>query len=153
MKRKAPVVLGLSQQLCFALYSASHTMTKLYQPLLKPLGLTYPQFIVLVALFEKDDVSLTELGEKLFLDSGTLTPLLKRMEQAGLIGRKRSDQDERTLRISLLTKGQALAKSAAKMSGQRIAPATSCSFAEREVLIKLLTQLRKSLAGNLVSNN
>ena len=81
--------LLLDNQLCFALYSTSLAMTKLYKPLLAEMGLTYPQYLVMLALWERDDVTVSKLGERLFLDSGTLTPLLKRMEAAGLLQRRR----------------------------------------------------------------
>ena len=90
-------VLALDHQLCFALYSASLAMTKLYKPLLDELGLTYPQYLAMLALWEADGVSVSALGERLRLDSGTLTPLLKRLEAADLITRTRDASDERRL--------------------------------------------------------
>jgi MarR family len=94
---KTPVnpALLLDNQLCFALYSTSLAMTKLYKPLLETLGLTYPQYLVMLVLWERDGLMVSELGERLFLDSGTLTPLLKRLESSGLIARIRDVQDER----------------------------------------------------------
>jgi DNA-binding MarR family transcriptional regulator len=86
--------LLLDNQLCFALYSTSLAMTKLYKPLLETLGLTYPQYLVMLVLWERDGLMVSELGERLFLDSGTLTPLLKRLESYGLIARIRDVQDE-----------------------------------------------------------
>ena len=88
--RKPNPALMLDNQLCFALYSASLSMTKLYKPLLESLGLTYPQYLVMLVLWEQDGQSVTALGERLSLDSGTLTPLLKRMEAAGLLQRQPS---------------------------------------------------------------
>ena len=93
--------LALDNQVCFSLYSASLAMTKLYKPLLDPLGLTYPQYLVMLVLWETDDVSVSTLGERLSLDSGTLTPLLKRLEAAGLVKRARSAEDERRVQVSL----------------------------------------------------
>ena len=93
--------LLLDNQLCFALYSTSLAMTKLYKPLLEELGLTYPQYLVMLVLWEQDDVAVSELGSRLYLDSGTLTPLLKRMEAAGLLARSRSAEDERRVNIAL----------------------------------------------------
>src|SRR5947207_4811577 len=87
--------LQLDNQLCFALYSASLAMTKVYKPLLAPLGLTYPQYLVMLALWEHDGQSVSELGHKLALDSGTLTPLLKRLEAQGQLSRERDVEDER----------------------------------------------------------
>ena len=104
----SPAALQLDHQLCFALYSASLAMTKLYKPLLDAIGLTYPQYLVMLVLWESDGVSVSMLGERLSLDSGTLTPLLKRMEAAGLVQRQRDPQDERRVRIALTSTGQAL---------------------------------------------
>lgn len=94
--------------MCFALYATSLAMTKLYKPLLAPLGLTYPQYLVMLVLWERDDHTVHELGELLQLDSGTLTPLLKRMESAGLVSRQRDAADERRVRILLTADGSAL---------------------------------------------
>ena len=98
----------LDQQLCFALYSASRAVIRAYAPLLAPLGITYPQYLALVALWGEDGVSVKRLGEQLALDSATLTPLLKRLEQQGIIQRRRDDADERVVRIHLTDKGRAL---------------------------------------------
>jgi len=100
--------LRLDDQLCFALYSASHLMTKAYRPMLAQLGITYPQYLALLVLWEEDDITVGRLGERLFLDSGTLTPLLKRLEAAGLIGRRRDPADERQVRVQLTPTGRAL---------------------------------------------
>src|SRR5436190_2142305 len=100
--------LLLDNQLCFALYSASLAMTKLYKPLLDELGLTYPQYLAMLALWEQDGLMVSELGKRLRLDSGTLTPLLKRMEAAGLVARTRDAQDERRVHISLTASGRRL---------------------------------------------
>ena len=107
--------LELDNQLCFALYSASLAMTKLYKPLLAPLGLTYPQYLVMLVLWEHATMSVSELGECLYLDSGTLTPLLKRMEISGFLQRKRSLQDERRVDITLTSTGLKLKTRAAKI--------------------------------------
>ncbi|MCI0569434.1 MAG: MarR family transcriptional regulator [Myxococcaceae bacterium] len=104
--------LQLGNQLCFAVYAATHAFTRVYKPLLEPLGLTYPQYLVLLLLWERDDRSVKELGEPLFLDSGTLTPLLKRMEASGYVTRRRDPTDERTVRVSLAAKGRALREKA-----------------------------------------
>ena len=104
----SPAALRLDHQLCFALYSASLAMTKLYKPLLDAIGLTYPQYLAMLVLWEQDGPTVSELGERLSLDSGTLTPLLKRMEAAGLVQRQRDPQDERRVRIALTSAGQAL---------------------------------------------
>src|SRR3954470_3664742 len=97
--------LLLDNQLCFALYSASLAMTKLYKPLLDELGLTYPQYLVMLALWERDGSTVSELGQRLYLDSGTLTPLLKRLEAAGLVSRVRSTEDERRVHLRLTSAG------------------------------------------------
>jgi len=100
--------LRLDQQLCFALYSASRSLTRAYAPLLEPLGLTYPQYLVMLVLWEHRSASVKALGERLALDSGTLTPLLKRLEKRGLITRRRDPDDERVVRIDLTPDGQRL---------------------------------------------
>ena len=96
----------LDQQLCFALYATSRAMTKAYAPLLEPLGVTYPQYLVLLALWEEDDLTVSGIGERLFLDSGTLTSLLKRLEAQGLVARRRDPNDERSVIVSLTTAGK-----------------------------------------------
>jgi len=115
----APVTVD--QFLCFALYSASLAMTRLYQSRLKPLGLTYPQYLVLLALWETDNVTVSELGARVHLDSGTLSQLLKRLEQAGLIGRRRDvGHDERRVLITLTLAGTALKTEAAGVPADMI---------------------------------
>ncbi|GAB2324119.1 MarR family transcriptional regulator [Alkalibacterium sp. m-11] len=101
-------ILKLDNQLCFPLYAATRQFTKIYRPLLEKFNITYPQYLVLLVLFETDTLSVKALGERLFLDSGTLTPMLKRMEERGLIQRARSLQDERVVEVSLTEKGKAL---------------------------------------------
>jgi len=98
----------LDKQLCFALYSASGLMTKLYRPLLEPLGLTYPQYLAMLALWQHSPSTVGELGEALGLDSATLTPLIKRMEAGGLVTRRRDSADERRVLVEPTTKGEAL---------------------------------------------
>ncbi|SCZ65501.1 MarR family winged helix-turn-helix transcriptional regulator [Epibacterium ulvae] len=100
--------LPLDQQLCFALYSANHVMGRLYRPLLAKLGLTYPQYLVMLALWEKDNQPVGALGQALALETNTLTPLLKRMEGAGFLTRTRNPEDERSVSICLSEKGRAL---------------------------------------------
>jgi DNA-binding MarR family transcriptional regulator len=97
--------LCLRNQLCFKFYALSRHITSLYQPLLAALGLTYPQYLVMLVLWEREFISVKELGQQLMLDSGTLTPLLKRLEQKGLLSRKRSTEDERKVEVSLTEKG------------------------------------------------
>lgn len=97
--------LRLDRQLCFALYVASKELIKAYRPLLQPLGLTYTMYIALLALWEKDGVTVNELGQRMYLDSGTLTPLLKKLEAKGLVTRTRNRYDERQVHISLTDAG------------------------------------------------
>jgi DNA-binding MarR family transcriptional regulator len=100
--------LQLEKQLCFSLYSASHKLVRCYRQLLEPLELTYPQYLAMLVLWQQQELTVKELGEKLYLDSGTLTPLLKRLESKGLVSRSRSAVDERVVQISLTAQGQAL---------------------------------------------
>jgi DNA-binding MarR family transcriptional regulator len=100
--------LQLDEQLCFALYNASRALIRAYAPLLGPLGLTYPQYLVLLVLWERDGVPVKQIGERLALDSGTLTPLLKRLDHQGLVERRRGADDERLVRIHLTAAGRAL---------------------------------------------
>ena len=101
-------IMPLDRQLCFSLYSASLAMTQLYKPLLEPLGLTYPQYLIMLILWEHDGVSLKDIGAKLGQKSGALTPVLKRLEQDGRVERIRDEKDERALNIRLTEKGKAL---------------------------------------------
>jgi DNA-binding MarR family transcriptional regulator len=100
--------LRLENQLCFGLYAAAHAMNRAYRVSLGPLGLTYPQYLTLLALWEEDRQSVSELGQRLRLDSGTLTPVLKRLESAGLVSRSRSRADEREVEIALTERGRSL---------------------------------------------
>ena len=103
-----PNILALENQVCFALAIAARNVISLYRPLLEPLGLTHPQYLVMLALWERDDVPVKDLGERLFLDSGTLTPVLKRLESAGFLLRTRRQSDEREVEIALTPAGAAL---------------------------------------------
>jgi DNA-binding MarR family transcriptional regulator len=136
--------LLLDHQLCFALYSASLAMTKLYKPLLDTLGLTYPQYLVMLALWERDRVTVSELGARLFLDSGTLTPLLKRLEAAAWVERVRDTADERRVHIHLTPQGLALRDRAVRVPGCVLA-ATQCSLDEVQALTAELQALRDRL--------
>ncbi|BDT69768.1 organic hydroperoxide resistance transcriptional regulator [Comamonadaceae bacterium OS-1] len=140
----ADETLLLDNQLCFALYSASLAMTKLYKPLLKALGLTYPQYLAMLVLWERDSQMVSELGERLSLDSGTLTPLLKRMEAAGWISRQRDVQDERRVFITLTPAGRNLKTEAAKVP-PCILSATQCSIPEVLSLTQQVQALRDRL--------
>ncbi len=108
-------LLKLDNQLCFALYSCSRALIRTYRPLLDELGITYPQYLVLMVLWEEDSRAVKELGDELYLDSGTLTPLLKRMEKSELIKRKRSKEDERKVYVHLTKKGKKLKAQAYKI--------------------------------------
>ena len=115
---KSTDLLLLDNQLCFALYSASNAIVRAYRPLLDKLDITYPQYLVLLVLWQQDEISLKQLGEQLFLDSGTLTPLLKRLESKGLIRRERNERDERLRVLKLTVEGNALKKLAADIPVQ-----------------------------------
>jgi MarR family transcriptional regulator, organic hydroperoxide resistance regulator len=138
--------LLLDNQLCFALYSASLAMTKLYKPLLDGLGLTYPQYLALLVLWEKDGVTVSELGERLGLDSGTLTPLLKRLETAGLVSRLRDAADERRVLIRLTADGRQLKARAARLPGC-VLQAAQCNVAEAMALTRQVQALRNRLSA------
>jgi DNA-binding MarR family transcriptional regulator len=138
--------LLLDNQLCFALYSASLAMTKLYKPLLDELGLTYPQYLAMLVLWERDGLMVSELGERLSLDSGTLTPLLKRLEASGLIARIRDVQDERRVHITLTAAGRKLKARARKVPGC-ILEASQCSIPELVSLTRQVNTLRQRLAA------
>ncbi|MGL4396888.1 MAG: MarR family winged helix-turn-helix transcriptional regulator [Hyphomicrobium sp.] len=101
-------LLQLDNQLCFALYAATRAIAKTYRVRLAPMGLTYPQYLVLIVLWEADGLTVSDIGERLFLDSGTLTPLIKRLEMMKLVKRKRSKTDEREVEVSLTAKGAGL---------------------------------------------
>ncbi len=143
--RDAPP-LGLDAQLCFALYSTSLAMTKRYRPVLDALGLTYPQYLVMLALWEQDGAGVSALGARLFLDSGTLTPLLKRLAAAGLIERQRADSDERRVVVRLTPAGRALRRRATGIPA-RLAGATGCALDELAQLTATLQRLRAALLG------
>ena len=145
-KLSAEQALLLDNQLCFAMYSTSLAMTKLYKPLLDELGLTYPQYLVMLVLWERDGLMVSELGERLYLDSGTLTPLLKRMEAAGLVARIRAVDDERRVHISLTAAGRKLKTKAAKVPGC-VMSATQCSIPELISLTQQMQSLRQRLMG------
>lgn len=134
----------LDRQLCFALYSTSLAMTRVYKPLLEPLGLTYPQYLALLVLWERDGVGVGELGKRLYLDSGTLTPLLKRLEASGWVRRERDPADERRVVVSLTAEGRALKRRARDVPGQLLA-ASGCGSDELAALMQQLQALRAAL--------
>ncbi|WP_317197848.1 MarR family winged helix-turn-helix transcriptional regulator [Hymenobacter pini] len=135
----------LENQLCFPLYAASRMITKAYQPLLDKFDLTYPQYLVLLLLWEYQERTVKELGDHLALDSGTLTPLLKRLEQRQLISRRRDPRDERSVIIGLLPAGAALQQPACKIPAQlfeKMGMPQAEFEALRDQLTQLLTRLR-----------
>lgn len=142
----APDALGLDQQLCFAIYSASLAMTKLYQPLLAPLGLTYPQYLVMLVLWENDGLTMAQIGERLMLDSGTLSPLVKRLEKAQVLCRTRDSTDERRVVVTLTKSGRALKGRAAPIP-ENVMCATACNL---DQLVMLTAQL-KNLRSNVLA--
>ena len=141
MTRSANVI---DRQLCFAVYSASHAFTRAYRAVLEPLGLTYPQYLVLLTLWEHDGLRVKDIGTKLFLDSGTLTPLLKRLEALGYVRRVRDSSDERHVTILLTRAGQELEEKAVAVP-QDVACMTQLDEAEMEELITRISRLRTNL--------
>lgn len=142
----SPPALLLNNQLCFALYSASLAMTKRYKPLLAQLGLTYPQYLAMLVMWEQDGITVSELGERLFLDSGTLTPLLKRLEAANLLLRGRDAQDERRVRLKLTAQGRALRDAAQTVPGC-VLHSMQCALPELVALTAQLQRLRDQLGA------
>lgn len=132
--------MKLANQLCFPLYAAARNVTGLYTPWLKPLGLTYTQYIVFLVLWERDSLTVGEIGEKLMLDNGTLSPLLKKMEQAGYVVRQRSHEDERVVVITLTEAGRALQEKAKDIPAQ-VAGCIELSPEKAQTLYALLNEL------------
>ena len=137
-----PLLLG--NQICFAVYSTAHAFNRVYKPLLDRLGLTYPQYLVMLVLWERDGVPVKDIGERLLLDSGTLTPLLKRLEVAELVRRTRSTEDERQVLIALTPKGDAL-REKARAVPQSILAASACSVGELMAMKNEIVALRDRL--------
>ena len=140
--------LQLDQQVCFALYSASLAMTKVYQPLLVSLGLTYPQYLAMLILWENDRLTVSAIGERLFLDSGTLTPLLKRLQIAGFVTRERDTDDERRVLVSLTPQGRALRDKALAIP-PCVLGSTGCTVPELGALTQRLNTLRRHLSDSI----
>lgn len=132
--------MKLANQLCFPLYAAARNVTGLYTPWLKPLGLTYTQYIVFLVLWERDGISVSEIGERLMLDNGTLSPLLKKMEQAGYVERRRCREDDRVVEITLTEKGRALQEQA-KDIPQKVAGCVNLPAEKAQQLYALLYEL------------
>jgi DNA-binding MarR family transcriptional regulator len=134
--------MKLDNQICFAIYASSREITKLYRPLLQDIGLTYTQYVTMLALWEKDNVTVSELGNRLYLDSGTLTPLLKKLEAAGLVRRTRDRNDERSVLVTLTAEGEALREKAVDIPDQLV-----CKLdATPEEGITLLSQMHELLS-------
>lgn len=139
--------LELVDFLCFAVYSANHAFNRVYQPLLKAVGLTYPQFVALILLWEQDDQTVGELGRKLYLQSNTLTPMLKRLETLGYVGRSRDSTDERLVRITLTEAGRRLRLRASDIV-QSVRDATGLRDAQVTGLKKDIDALRRALESH-----
>jgi MarR family transcriptional regulator, organic hydroperoxide resistance regulator len=144
-KPKGSLLLG--EQLCFALYSTSLAMTKVYRKLLRELRLTYPQYLVMLVLWECDGVSVSEIGERLYLNSATLTPLLKRIEALGLISRRRAHEDERQVIVSLSRAGRELRQKTEEVQ-HGVFHASGCTLGELVAIRQQLDQLRGRLMEN-----
>src|SRR6266850_2961996 len=144
-KPAASMLLG--EQLCFALYSTMAAMNKVYHKLLRELGVTYPQYLVMMVLWERDELMVSEIGERLFLDSTTLTPLLKRLESSGLVTRTRAASDERQVIITLTRQGRALKSQAQEVPGS-VFCATECTPDELVTMRDHLLLLREKLFKN-----
>ncbi|MGA2548874.1 MAG: MarR family transcriptional regulator [Burkholderiaceae bacterium] len=142
----ASISLRLDDQFCFALYSAALGLNRIYRPLLAPLGLTYSQYLVMLVLWEQDDLMVSEIGAKLYLDSATLTPLLKRMQTQGLISRARGRVDERQVIISLTQEGRQLKRQAAEMP-LKLLQSSGCSIEEIGSLKEGLEAFREKLVA------
>ena len=145
-KKPADQTLRLENQLCFALYSTSLAMTKIYKPMLNAIQLTYPQYLVMLVLWEEDRLMVSEIGERLFLDSGTLTPLLRRMEATGLLARLRDTEDERCVRVKLTAAGSSLRVEAAEIPSC-IREITGCSISKLISLSQAIKKFRQRLTG------
>ena len=140
------VDLVLDNQLCFALYAASLAMTKTYRPLLVPLGLTYPQYVVMLALWQHNELTAGALAQAVALDAGTLVPLVRKLVAQGLLDRRRSDTDERVVLITVTPTGRALKRRAHAVHAQ-IACSTQCSASELTALTAALQALRSALSA------
>jgi DNA-binding MarR family transcriptional regulator len=149
-QHKSTIPLDLQEFLCFSIYSASHAFNRVYQPLLKDLGLTYPQFIAMILLWEQDGQTVGELGQKLFLQSNTLTPMLKRLETLGYIKRSRDSADERQVRINLTEAGRKL-RLAASPIVRCVRKATGLQDKQFQELREGVDSLRKALESQRLS--
>lgn len=140
-------MLRLDNQLCFALYACSREITKLYKPFLDELGITYTQYITFLVLWEKDNITVKELGNKLHLDSGTLTPLLKKLENAKFLSRVRDSEDERNVYVKLTDEGRNLKNKALEIPN-KILCSTNLSIEDATFLREKLKDILQSLSHN-----
>lgn len=138
--------LHLDSMLCFAVYAAGHAFTRFYKPRLEALDLTYPQYLVFLVLWEQDDITVSALGNRLYLDSGTITPLIKRLEARGLVKRRRDEEDERQVRIRLTPEGRALRAKAMAIPLQ-VGKGTGLTREQADHLRQELIVLRDRLDG------
>ena len=151
MKHDNYDMLKLENQLCFPLYACSKEIVRRYKPFLDPLDLTYTQYITMMVMWEKKTVTVKELGEKLFLDSGTMTPVLKKLEAKGYITRERSEKDERSVFVTITVSGEKLKESAADIPG-KLGRCANLSGEEKrqlyDLLYKLLNEIAKDGTGD-----
>jgi DNA-binding MarR family transcriptional regulator len=138
----------LNRMLCFATYSAGLAFNRVYKPLLEPLGLTYPQYLVMLVLWDEEGLTVGDIGDRLFLDSGTLTPLLKRLQAAGLVARTRDAKDERLVRVHLTESGKTLEEQAAP-----IMPELVCALGQTETRLAELTDEVARLRSALLTHS
>ncbi len=136
----------LDNQLCFAVHATAHAFNRAYRPLLEKIGLTYPQYLAMLVLWQENELTVKALGEQLFLDSGTLSPLLKRLEQAGLVTRRRDARDERQVLVTLTEKGKAMQEETGRILSTMLAK-TGCTLDEAHELRDKLQALRARLDG------
>ena len=147
---RGAAVLPVRDQLCFAVYSASHALSRRYKPLLRSLGLTYPQYLCMLVLWEQDNRTVGAIGLQLHLDSGTLTPLLKRLEGAGLVHRIRDTRDERQVRVRLTDRGRSMAADASSFAAEIICAAGQPAddlFHVRDTLLAIRDKLNEEIDG------
>ena len=138
--------LELSRQLCFAVYATAHAFNRFYKPLLEPLGLTYPQYLVMLVLWEQDGLTVKEIGQQLHLDSGTLSPLLKRLQAMGYVQRSRDLPDERQVRVALTERGRKI-RAQAVLGRREVVCASGRTEEQIQALKRELDQLRDALLG------
>ncbi|WP_224366796.1 MarR family winged helix-turn-helix transcriptional regulator [Hyalangium versicolor] len=147
-KKPTADLLRLNDQLCFAIYSTAHAFNRTYRSLLKEMGITYPQYLVMLVLWEQEDMTVKEIGDRLYLDSGTLTPLLKRLESLGYVTRARDAVDERQVRIRLTPQGRAL-REKAECIPPELAVSTGLSLPDIQKIRDDMIRLRDAMNAHL----